>query len=438
MWHGLRYILKRARELARDGELLDAAAARLRGAWRTRAVRAGRDAIKEYTADLPEGFAARRITLRLSVPRLPRGGHAFADHVLGADGRMTDTVLAIGKGGFAISRDLGERWERIDVASHRRHRFVQMSSLGGGEFLAAAQAPENQGTKDAPVDVLVVGEDGTVRARHPAQGFRWHGNRGFGQSGDTLMYAEYPSNRLVNRVRTADCRVLRSRDRGRTWQTVFEQNARQIRHFHFLQPRPGAAGEWWLTAGDLPHESRLWVSKDDGDTWNDLTGSFTRKVRIDRTRYDRAVFRTTDLFWLGDEVVWATDDPLAGAPVPGAVALRSRIGDALEPALIGRGKWHFRNIVDIGDHLLFIAQRSNERDPAAADVGPRIYIMPKTGASALVHLFTLDCYPLRDDPGFTYSRASRAAQRGVFFSFRSSDDVFPAGDKILKWDVSLS
>ncbi len=432
MWHDLRYYWRRAGELARDGELLDAAAARLEG-WRRRA-RGSADGIKEYAAALPDG---RRLTLRLSVPKLPRGGYAFADHVCDADGQPTDTVLAVGRGGFAISRDLGERWRAVAVASHRKHRFVQMSAIGDGEFVAAALAPENEGVKDPPVDVLVLGEDGAARACHPAQGFRWHGNRGVGVAAGTLMYAEYPSNRMVDGVRTADCRVLRSRDRGRTWQTVFARNAQQIRHFHFLQPRPGIAGEWWLTAGDLPQESRIWVSKDDGDTWRDLTGDFARKVRIDRTRYDRAVFRTTDLCWLGDEIVWATDDALAGAAVPGALALASRIGDGLEPELIGRGKWHFRNIVDIGDHLLFLAQRSNERTPAPEDARPAVFLMPKTGARALTHLFALDAYPLRNDPGFTYSLASRAARRGRFFSYRSSDDVFPAGDKILRWEVDI-
>jgi hypothetical protein len=71
---------------------------------------------------------------------------------------------------------------------------------------------------------------------------------------------------------------------------------------------------------------------------------------------------------------------------------------------------------------------------------PGVYLMPKRpvkGASELVHLFDVEVHSSAKT-GFTYSRASRAARNGSFFTFRSSTDVFPFGHKILRWDVTFA
>lgn len=445
MLHKLKFYVRRARELAKQGELLDATVARARS-WRlerrfnTQQTSAERT-YREYSAALPDGLSARRITLRLSVPPLPVSPlFAFSDHVADDSGRMTGTVLAVAVGGFAISRDLGRSWSHVRVKGHGDHRFVHLKSIGGGELLAQASPPESEGSKTAPMDLLVLDERGEVLAAHKALSQRWHGCRAVDIAGGTLMFAEYPSNMAVNGRRPTDCRVLRSRDRGRSWQTVFEQSGRQIRHFHFLQARPGVTGEWWLSSGDLAHESRIWRSRDDGDSWLDVTAGLPKKIPVGGALFEHGMFRLTDLNWLGEEIVWATDDVLASVDPPGSGVFRSRIADVLAPQLVGRGKWHIRSIVDIGDFYLFLSQRSNKPNPPPEDRKPGVYLMPKTaaaGAPALVHLFDLDTYPSRAKSGFTFSKASRTAVDGTFFTFRSSEDVFPAGHKMLEWNVSL-
>jgi hypothetical protein len=445
MWHQLRSYVQRGRRLAQSGELADAIRVRFRSWHQTLQFNAGQiieKQYKEYSADLPAGLAARKITLRLSVPKLPlRPVFAFADHVVDEAGKMTDTVLAVTAGGFAISRDRGKTWKRITVKQYSGCRFAQIISLGDGEFLANVVPAGSEGSKTALLDLLVLNERGDVLVRHAAQGHRWHGCRGIHSSNGTLMYAEYPSNMLVKRRRPSACRVFRSRDRGRTWKVVFEQTGLQIRHFHFLQTRPNFAGEWWLTSGDFPHESRIWVTRDDGDSWASVTASLPERVQIDGTAFDHSMFRSTDLVWMDDHIVWGTDDPLLEADPPGARVFRSKADMTLAPELVGVGKWHFRNAVDIGDFILFLAQRSNQPNPSPEDNRPSVYLMPKKpvpGIPSLLFLFSLDAYPSRRSPGFTFSKASRAAIDGTFFSFRSSEDVFPAGHRILEWNVRLT
>jgi hypothetical protein len=39
--------------------------------------------------------------------------------------------------------------------------------------------------------------------------------------------------------------------------------------------------------------------------------------------------------------------------------------------------------------------------------------------------------------GFTFSKASRAAAGGTFFSYRAPYHLFPSGHQILRWDVTF-
>lgn len=441
VWHRLKRYAQRSSQLAEQGELLDAVAGRIR-AWRAarrfNALQASGRARKEYTAMLPDGYPARRITVRFSVPNLPETPlFAFSDHVRDANGTMTDKVIAVARGGFAISRDLGRSWKQVRVPHLRSHLFLHMHAIGLGEYLAQTSPPSGS-PQTAPVDLLVVNEDGEVLAHHPRQGFRWHGCRSVDGAGDTLMYAEYPDNSPVGGRRPSVCRVLRSRDRGRTWRTVFERSGDEIRHFHYLQATAGVPGEWWLASGDLPSECHIWLSENDGDSWHDVTENLPARFRLGKLHLDRRIFRLTDMRRLDQEILWATDDRLLGTRPPGASVFRSHIGPVLAPQLVGRGKWHFRNIVDIGAYFILISQRSNARNPPPEDRKPGVYLMPKAvllDKPPLIHLFDLDTYPSRAGPGFTFSQASFAAKDGVFFSFRSSEDVFPAGHKILRWEV---
>jgi hypothetical protein len=444
MWHQIKFYVQRARELSGKGHLGLAVRARLRS-WRTtpqfNAQQIAERVYKEYSATLPDGFADRKITLRLSVPPLPvRPAFIFSEHVMDEKGNMTDTVLATCNGGFAISHDLGETWKVVLVKGHANHLFINIKAIGSSEFLVQLVPSENRASKILPLDLLVVDIHGKVLAKHPAHSHRWHGCRSVDLAGGAIMFAEYLSNNPVDGKRPVDCRVWRSHDRGRTWHTVFGQSGEEIRHFHFLQQRLGHPKEWWLTSGDLPRECHVWVSKDDGDNWNDISVTRHDRIEVDGQFYARDLYRMTDLFWMDDEVIWGTDDYMGISTPPGARVFRGEIRRKLKPELVGIGKWHIRSIVDIGDYLLFFSQRANIPGASPEERKPGVYLMAKNGqpdAHGLVHLFNLDSYPSRDRPGFTFSKASRAAAHGTFFTHRSSEDVFPAGHKILEWNVGL-
>ncbi|HVV64908.1 MAG TPA: hypothetical protein VHC42_05530 [Rhizomicrobium sp.] len=395
----------------------------------------------EYSAQLPGGFGARRIVIELAAAAgLPaRPGFAFADHVTDEAGRPTDKVIAVAKGRVAISCDLGRSWSIVKLKGHEHRHVVDAKSIGRSELLVQTSAYASENNRRPHVDLLVASESGDVLAEHTQFSHRWHGCRAVDLAGETLMFAEYPGNRPIANARPWSPHVFRSRDRGRSWEVAFVRSGAQIRHFHFLQARPGAPGEWWLSSGDHPHECHIWVSKDDGRSWSDATEELPERFTVDGVAYRHDAFRLTDLAWIGDEVVWATDDTLGASRPPGARVFRSRSEAPLAPRFVGLGKWHFRSLVDIGEFLLVISQRSNRQQASALDRRPGVYLMPKIpkpGGPCFLHLFDLSTFPSGPRPaGFTYSKASRAAKDGVFFTYRSDEDVFNGGHKLLRWRV---
>jgi hypothetical protein len=405
----------------------------------------GDDLSRVFSIELPLGYPSKSIHVKLSIPRLPpRPLFAFSDHVTDEAGRTTDTVLATTTGGFAISHDLGSTWKFVKIKdkNYACHHLIHIKSIGGTELLALAVAKRWVPGMEHEVAVLVLSERGEVRAVNHIKGSPWHGCRSVDSAHGTLMYAEYPyEDPAATAANRAPSRVFRSRDRGRTWESVFERDGAQVRHFHFLQARPGKSGEWWLTSGDKPSESNIWVSRDDGDSWNELTKPFAGPVMIGGETFPRTVFRLTDLLWEEETVVWGTDDYLVHnrLAIPGARVFRSP-SDKLAPSVVGRVKWQIRNIVDIGTFYLILTQGCVSNDCTTEEKMPGVYLMPKSpieAASRVIHVFDVDVYSaLRT--GFTYSRASRAAKDGTFFSFRAATDAFPSGHKILQWDVKLS
>lgn len=403
-----------------------------------REVREAGRAYKEYVVDLPDGYPARRVTVRLSVPPMPRGNEfAFTEHVCDEAGETTRTVIATATGGFAISPDLGASWCMIHVPAYRRRRFLHVKAIGDGEYLVQVEPVRPNRDQPHVADVVVVHESGAVVATTPSLSVPWHGCRAVDVRGGVIMYAEYPPN--PGRAGRLVSRVFRSRDRGRTWEVVFERSGEQVRHFHFLQARPGAR-EWWLTSGDAPNESRVWVTRNDGDAWIDISGPGQKTFTSAGVTFPRDLYRLTDLAWDGDDVIWGTDDVLWGLDggQPGARLFRSRIGETLSPVEVARCKWHLRSLVDLGHSWILTSQGCPQPQTVSQrDARPGVYLMPKSvpdGMPGAVHLFDADTYS-GDRTSFSSARASRTSVDGTFFTYRGRNDVFRGGQLMLRWDV---
>jgi len=398
---------------------------------------------KMHKVAVDRAFGFRQVNLELSVPSVPLEGRnaSFAEHR-----PDSDTVIALARGRAVVSEDLGQSWQCPALSGAADIEFENCFTTSAGDHLLQVKSGQ-EGVPDGTV--FVYDASWSLRGRSSAGRSRWHGSRSIGQSGNTIMWAEYPENKAKytrGQEHLAEHpRVWRSRDGGASWEVVFEQNGLDIRHFHTIVPDPCVPRQWWLSSGDRADESKVWLSSDDGDSWSEVTNLRPEiALHPSAMRTAQAVHRYTDI-WLGqDEVVWGTDDWLgtpgapgvdpatpAGAPRAGARMIRSRRTTPLQPVDAGWIGNPVRSITDVGPALLMTTEAKYKPLPE-----PQVYLMAKNGTGLLTQLCTIEI--LRDrGSGFTYSRASAAARNGVFFSFRGSRDVCALPTRVLKWRVDF-
>ena len=415
---------------------------------------------RTHIVELNPGFGFNRVALTLSVPRIAEslGAGLFAEHVFDrGKRRSTSTVIVAGQRGLVISEDLGEHWDLLEMEGIGKARLRNCFTLDDGSRLVQGASPHNMvpSTRipDLQAPLFRLDSRGRITDRvQPARNM-WHGPRAIDQSNGTIMYAEYPLNAgkyakefKGTRAQVAELdspKVLRSRDGGRHWEVVLEISWKTIRHFHTLQADPHAKDTWWLSSGDKPEESRVWRSRDDGDSWQEMTDPQPQVDLPAGAQANRlSVHRYTDLVILADRLLWGTDDvlgpralvenPGAEGPAVGSRMFQADKGDRLKVREIGYVGNQVRSIVDVGPAWLL----TTEAKALYVRERPQILLMSKTEPYVVQELFMVEMHD-GVHSGFTHSVASRAAREGRFFSMRKSTDVFPQGPGVLQWDINF-
>ena len=190
--------------------------------------------------------------------------------------------------------------------------------------------------------------------------------------------------------------------------------------------------------------SRVWYSPDDGDTWHDVTNQepdFAYPNPTPPTEDARSCFRYTDIVVSENGLLWGSDDllgPLAGANPDLARAQRSgsRLfyspkSNPLDPVEIAFCGMPIRNIIDIGSAFLVLT----EAKYTSVSLQPQVFALFKDRPGKAHHLFSVDNFSGKPT-GLSYSKASRRAINGRFFTFRDGHAAFPDGARMLQWDVN--
>jgi SAM-dependent methyltransferase len=401
---------------------------------------------REYRRDVDPAFGFSSIKLTLTIPSVPASGRlaSFAEHIAG-----TGTVVGTMPGGVLVSEDMGENWQAIAFPDVPDVEFENCFTTGSGVHLLQTKTEDAfDGNPGTPSVIHRFAPNWSYLGAVPIGDHRWHGTSSIGQHGDTIIWAEYPNNRGNHTPGKEDQaispRVFRSRDDGATWETIFSQTGGEIRHFHTLLADPHVPGQWWLSSGDRPHECRVWLSRDDGDSWIDIT-NLKPDVDLNAQAYPQSVQRYTDI-WLGkDRVIWGSDDWL-GSPKNIKLSDAPDIGNQrrsgsrmflsdrvvpLQPRNLGWIGNPVRSIIDAGPALIATTE-------AKYDVltRPQICLVAKDGQPLVQELMTIGVAG-NESSGFTFSRSSHAAVNGTFFTFRSSRDLGQYATRILQWHVEF-
>jgi hypothetical protein len=407
-----------------------------------------------------EGFdLLSKIIVKLSIPSVPSGGLAtdFAEHQwIEAEQRSGDSVVCVGDGRVMVSQDLGRSWDVMILRDLAGKRLLNCFTTAAGDRLLQLpgwRGPDRE-SRDASEWGAIFRFDGKFELKDRIKNgdASWHGPRSIGEANGAIMYGEYSENTFLYRLEQGTpewqknlrpSRVYRSLDGGTTWDIAFEQGPEIIRHFHLLMHDGFEPGTWWLTSGDRPVECRVWRTGDDGKTWADVTNP-SPPITLHRYAQRRlqCAYRTTDLAILPDRIIWGADDILGDhelwpkfqgqTPAFGARLFMAMKGDRLDATEIGLGDQPFRNIVDVGPGYLAMTEAK------FPEIGfePRVFFVEKKPPHKTQLLFSVP-NARNIATGFTYSKASRAAVNGTFFSHRAYGDLSLTMPRLLRWDVSF-
>lgn len=418
------------------------------------------DSQLNWSIPVDPAFGFSRVRLEASVPELPGRPRAavFGEHIVDRNtGNATNEVVALKKGAVVISQDNGRTWDQVDLREAASSSFVNCFTTRSGSHLLQVKSPAATLVDDLPPDRAAVyrfsHEWKLLDVSQPGNS-HWHGSCSVDQSGETIMYAEYPSNKMKYRLPTEgepdlkalDIRtpaVFRSRDDGASWEQVFSIGWRDIRHFHTLAADPFEPGTWLLSSGDQPNECRVWRSRDDGERWCDISKQ-TPDLPLHRVMRGRmrSIFRYTDIFIDRDRLIWGTDDWLGGPPRiddktepyerrAGSRILLCEKSDSLVPRVVGYVGNPVRSLIDVGPALLLMTEAKREVLPE-----PQLVLVSKHDPTLVAEVGTVSAVQLRPT-GFSFSRASRRAKDGVFFSNRGRYDITDSVVRMARWKIDF-
>lgn len=402
--------------------------------------------------------------LRLSIPLTPKEAHGtfFAEHVYDRKLKSaTPNVILTGRSCIVESKDNGVTWTFVPIPEVETRILYNCFTTDEGNHIVQAKPEEltnNALKKTNPqrATLFLFSPDWKLLSVDDSPQALWHGRASIDQSGDTIMFAEYHANQSKYLPLYRDdytkwrplmkvSRVYRSQDGGGTWEIVFEAPPELIRHFHTLQADPFLPKTWWLSSGDQSEESRVWRSNDDGNTWIDVTHP-NPEILLPKTFSSRrqAAFRYTDLIISEDSLIWGADDILGSSfesslefeqkARAGSRIYRTLKSNPLQIEELGYVGHPVRSIIDIGPAYLFITEANRAYYP----LKPQVIVLFKDSMDKPIEVARIDNFKNKKT-GFTFSKASKAALNGRFFSYRDTTDVFNnIRPLVLQWDVEFS
>jgi methyltransferase family protein len=354
------------------------------------------------------------VELEISMVEFPEPTR-FLEHVFDLTSqRATPQVIVSSYRHIRVSLDGGNSWQAFEAP--KGAVFTKCFTTRSGRHLLQ---------RDGDGGVHVFDDEWRYLGRREAGMYCWHGTWSIDQSATgTIMFAEYANEGETFRVMT-------SGDDGEVWHVALQVDGqasagpRPIRHFHTCQADPFEAGVWWVSSGDVGSQNKLWCSRDDGESWLEITPAYppnnSDAVLIRRLESLR---RHTAEIIKGEWLYWATDDNLGG--YARLVRLqRSPEGGALQ-VLASFTRNEMRNLVSL-EADAFAAISEAKHDPKHAQV---FYVT----TNGTIHAR----FDLPNDggslSGFCRSRSSRAALEDTFFSFSDGHILAPEA-AFLKWQL---
>lgn len=165
-----------------------------------------------------------------------------------------------------------------------------------------------------PVQLCLLDSNWKTIKAFPAAHHFWHGSWSIDQSSSgTIMYAEYTASKETE---LKPLSVWASRDNGLNWEQVLtlksspKHRKADIRHYHTCIADPDIPGRWYVSTGDRLDNNRLYLSENDGRTWEKMPINSIKPSRLISEHMKNNILRFTSCFFKDNYIYWPTDDNL--------------------------------------------------------------------------------------------------------------------------------
>jgi len=324
---------------------------------------------------------------------------------------------------FTISYDSGKT-NKYEVKI-KGLKIYQVYPLSNGYYLVCGV------THEYKAYVYVFDKDLKEIAKHQQGLMGWHAQDSIDEYNGTLMYVEY-QNFEKGAPLPSELTVYRSYDYGVTWEKVFvKSHPDEVRHGHTLQV-DSYTGEWLVTFGDTPTQSRWFISKDNGDSWSEITDK-TYKMKEFPNR-SQCAHRTTSIKIDEDNYYWSTDDFMGGTKdyfieFNGKRKTSAKIYKACkkQPLVLEEMSnigIHGRCMVDIGKGYIILTEAKY------ASFNMQVYYVAKTNLSKVYFLFDVYGYKRHSGPA---SMCSEVLEKNHFYTTIARTMFLNSDYQTLKW-----
>ncbi|MDR7119301.1 sialidase family protein [Rheinheimera soli] len=241
---------------------------------------------------------------------------------------------------------------------------------------------------------------------------QWHGTWSIDQSrSGTIMYAEYSTTK---EVAVSPLHVYRSTDGGINWQSALEVSSSpifgkgDIRHFHTCQADPYISGRWYVSSGDKLTDNKLYISDDDGQTWQNISIISVQPLGYTEKLHWNDLLRFTTLSITEQELYWATDDNVGGDRAVLCRVNKNELTDRKITIKIDGVLSNnlARNIIKHSEGFLVTTEAKN--NPSAADLFLRT-------ATNLIRFPSIENLS-KEPSGFTISKSSKVFEGNVAYA----------------------
>jgi hypothetical protein len=139
----------------------------------------------------------------------------------------------------------------------------------------------------------------------------------------------------------------------------------ELGHFHVCHPHPANPLLWVLASGDIDAHCRLWLSRDDGDSWQEVKLDQAELLDKPAGKLPRLLRFTQFAALENGDLIWGTDDTSYANRA--ALISLSLIADRPVFRFLGwLGRNSVRNIASLG-HDRYLLLSESKHDPVSAD-----------------------------------------------------------------------